>query len=525
MRRSGLRHAAVPVVCALLAVSCGKSRVATPSSVAPATTAAATTSVAVPTTGVPTTVAASGVTTPSSGSTSPSATTTTTGSSIATTAPVQTTTAPTATTVPAGPSFGDGPWPCGAGDGKNADDGSTPGVTKTSISIAAGDDAGYPGAPGLNSEMTDAMKAMIAKCNALGGINGRQIKLNYYDAALFNVGPAMQSACDDKNFFLVGEGWAFDSNQEETRLACGLPAVPAYSTSAAFAMGKDVYVGVPNPADETPAGIFAQTTTLLGAAVQHVGPLVGNFSATQELRDKVVAAAPAFGWGFSETKLEYSITGETDWTPFVKQLQDAGTTSVYWSGSCLPNLQLFAQAAKANAFNVPIIADSNHYEAGCAKANTDGALNNLYVRMAFVPFEEADVNPATKDYLDMIKTAGGDVSLLGAQATSSFMLWATAASQCGADLTRACTITNLKNIHSWTGHGLHAEDDPGANHPPVCNVMLHLVDTAYKRVAPEKRGTFQCESNWLAKLSGLPAIAAAKLDANRISQQFAVPAP
>jgi ABC-type branched-subunit amino acid transport system substrate-binding protein len=450
------------------------------------------------------------------GASTPSSETVTTGGS-ATSTPASDT--PT-TVKPTGPMFGDAPWPCSAGDGANTDSGSEVGVTKDSITIASGDDAGYAGAPGLNHQITDAVKALVAKCNTLGGINGRQIKLNYYDAALLAVGPAIQAACDDKNFFLVGEGWAFDGNQEETRLACGLPAVPAYSVSAAFAMGKDVFQGVPNPADETPAGVFAQTSKLLPDAVKHVGMLVGNYSATQETRDKVVAAAPAFGWGFAETTLEYAIGGETDWTPFVKQLQAAGATAVYWSGSCLPNLQLFAQSAKANGLDVPIIADANHYEQSCAAANTDGALDNLYLRMGFIPFEEADVNPATKDYVDLLKASGGDISLLGVQATSSFLLWAQAASDCGADLTRACTLTNLSNTHSWTGHGLNAETDPGGNHPPACNIILHLVGTKYERVAPEKRGTFQCDPSWIAKVSGLPAITAAKLDANRISQQF-----
>ena len=501
MRQRNIRCVALISVLALAGTACGKDREGSSAATAaaPVTTAASTTTAA---------------TTESS-----AAATATADSSVTSASAAETT--PSTEAAPTGPMFGDAPWPCGAGGGANTDSGSEVGVTKSSVSIAGGDDAGYAGAPGLDHQMTDAMKALVAKCNALGGINGRQITFNYYDAALLNVGPAIQGACDGGNFFLVGEGWAFDANQEEIRLGCSLPAVPAFSTNAAFAMGKDVYDGVPNPADETPAGIFAQTKALLGDAVKKVGPLVGNFSATQEARDKAVAAAPAFGWGFSETTLEYSITGESDWTPFVKQLQDAGSTAVYWSGSCLPNLQLFAQAAKANSFNVPIIADSNHYEAGCAAANTDGALDNLYVRMAFVPFEEADVNPATKDYIDLVTAAGGDVSLLGAQATSSFMLWATAASACGAELTRACTLENLKNTHSWTGHGLHAEDDPGGNHPPTCNVMLHLVGTEYKRVAPEKRGTFQCDPTWTAKLSGLPAIVAAKLDANRISQQFA----
>lgn len=67
----------------------------------------------------------------------------------------------------------------------------------------------------------------------------------------------MQGACDAKSFFHVGEAWSFDGSQEETRLGCGLPAVPTFSVSAAFAMGKNVFQGTPNPADQTPAGTFA----------------------------------------------------------------------------------------------------------------------------------------------------------------------------------------------------------------------------------------------------------------------------
>jgi ABC-type branched-subunit amino acid transport system substrate-binding protein len=417
--------------------------------------------------------------------------------------------------------FGDAPWPCGPGDGANTDSGSEPGVTADSVTIATGDDAGYAGSPGLNSQITDAIKALVIECNKLGGINGRQITLNYYDAKLFEAATAMQAACDSGNFFLVGEGWAFDSTQEEIRLGCGLPAVPTYSVSAAFAHGTDMFQGVPNPADETPAGVFAQTTELLGDAVKHVGTLAANYSATQETRDKVVQAAPPFGWEFAETTLEYNVTGEPDWTPLVKQLQDAGVTAISWSGSCLPNLQLFAQSAKANGLDVPIITDANHYEAKCAAANTDGALDNLYLRFAFIPFEEADVNKATQDYLDLIANNGGEVSLLGAQATSSFLLWATAASECGAELTRACTLANLANVHSWNGHGLHAETDPGGNHPPKCNVLLQLKGSEYVRVTPQERGTFECHDDWIAPVSGTPALQAAQLDANRISQQFA----
>ncbi len=498
MRQTPVRIVAALTVLALVAGACGKDREETaPTAAPPPSTAAATTT---PETAAPETTAAGTETT---------------------VAGVETTTAATEAPEPEGPLFGDLPWPCSEGDGANTDDGSEVGVTADSINIASGDDAGYAGSPGLNHQITDAMKALVDECNALGGINGRQIKLNYFDAKILEVGPAIQGACDGNNFFLVGQGWAFDGNQEEIRLGCGLPAVPAYSVSAAFANGKDVFQGLPNPADETPAGVFAQAVDVLGDAVLKVGTLAGNFGATQESRDKVVAVAPNFGWEFVSTTLEYGIGGEADWTPFVKQLQDSGATAMYWSGSCLPNLQLFAQAAAANGFNVPIITDANHYEETCGAANTDGALDNMYTRMAFIPFEEADVNPGTKSYVDLVTAAGGDISLLGAQATSSFLLWATAASQCGAELTRACTLENLKATNEWTGHGLHATTDPGGNHPPSCNLLLHLVGTEYVRVTPEEPGTFECDDSWVAPVVGTPALEAAKLDENRISQQFA----
>jgi ABC-type branched-subunit amino acid transport system substrate-binding protein len=425
------------------------------------------------------------------------------------------------TTVSKVPMFGDAPWPCGPGAGNNTDDGSTVGVTAKSINIASGDDAGYAASPGLNHEITDAMKALVAKCNELGGINGRTINLNYYDAKILEVNAAMQSACDAKNFFLVGQGWAFDQNQEEIRLGCGLPAVPAYSVSAAFAHGKDVFQGVPNPSDETTSGFFAQIAKLFPEESKHVGTLTGAISFTQETRDKVVAVAPQFGWQFAETTLESNITGEPDWTPFVKQLKDAGAQMVSWQGTCLPSLLLFAQTAKLNGLDAPIVVDSNHYTAECAAANTDGALDKLYVRMAFVPFEEASANKATQDYIDLVKASGGDTALLGAQATSSFLLWATAASACGAQLTRECVLANLAATHSWTGHGLHAETDPGGNHPPKCSVIVHLVGTKFERVVPKEPGTFECDDTWISPITGTAALEAAKLDENRISQQFA----
>jgi ABC-type branched-subunit amino acid transport system substrate-binding protein len=86
---------------------------------------------------------------------------------------------PTTTTGPATPKFGTLDSPCGTGTAKGASD---TGITDTSITIGYGDDAGYSAAPGLDKEMSDAVKPMIKWCNDQGGINGRKVVGKYYDA-------------------------------------------------------------------------------------------------------------------------------------------------------------------------------------------------------------------------------------------------------------------------------------------------------------------------------------------------------
>jgi len=100
--------------------------------------------------------------------------------------------------------FGTLPSPCGPGSATGATD---QGVTNTAIHIAYGDDRGFAAQPGLDKEMGDAVKAMIKWCNDQGGILGRQVVGDYYDAAITQVNSVMQQACKT-DFMLVGEGFA-----------------------------------------------------------------------------------------------------------------------------------------------------------------------------------------------------------------------------------------------------------------------------------------------------------------------------
>jgi len=180
--------------------------------------------------------------------------------------------------------FGTLPTPCGKGSG--AMTASDTGVTGTDITIGYGDDAGYAAAPGLNHEMSDAMKAMIKWCNDQGGINGRTLVGKYYDAKITEVNNAITQACSDKIFMLVGEGFALDAAQEQARMGCKLPAFPTYGVSPQFTNGPKMRAAVPNPVDQQPVGLarwYAQTHP---DKAKKVATIEINFAASLDTRDK-----------------------------------------------------------------------------------------------------------------------------------------------------------------------------------------------------------------------------------------------
>jgi hypothetical protein len=411
--------------------------------------------------------------------------------------------------------FGDLESPCGEGDGGTGDE---QGISDSKILIGYGDDAGFSGSPGLNHHQSDAIKALIDWCNEQGGINGWEIEGKYYDAKITEVNNAMLAACDEV-FMLVGQGWALDAGQEETRVGCDLPSFPTFSVSPGFAHGPKMLQGVPNPVDFTPAHIADAMTDLFPEETKKAATMVANYSATLDTRAKVLSAYPDFGFEFLDCNVEYNIAGESDWRPFAQRLKDCGAEFVYFAGSPFPNFQNFLEAANQLDFNPIYQVDANFYEEQFVEWNSNGYADNVYLRFAFNPFEDRDEVKAVDDYLNLLDESGGDVSLLGMQATSSFLLWATAVKACGAEVTRQCVLDEGLKIEEWTAGGLHAPTHPAENKPPDCGIVLKLEGTEFKRVRPEAPGEFECDPSYVAAVEG-PVVDQAKLDENRVSTLF-----
>jgi ABC-type branched-subunit amino acid transport system substrate-binding protein len=410
-------------------------------------------------------------------------------------------------------SFGTLDTPCGSGDAKGA---TAQGVTDSSITIGYGDDAGYQPAPGLSHQMSDGMKAMIAWCNNQGGINGRKVVGDYFDAKVTEVNNAMTDACG-KVFMLVGEGWVFDSGQETLRQGCNLPAVPGFAVSPQFANAPIMYQPVPNPADYVNVEIAAAFQKMFPDEIKKSAVVFADYAPTRDTMEKAVQSFPSFGFQFLDCPQVYGIAGESDWKPFAQSLKNCGAQVVYFVGSPYPNFENFLDAANQVDYHPIYITDANMYDQTFAAWNTNGYADKVYSRQTFLPLEEADQAPAIQQYIDAIKATGGEINQLGEQSTSAFLLWATAAKACGSDLTRTCVLDKLSKVDTWTAGGLHASGNPSTNMPTDCGLVLKLDGTKFVRAYPDGAGNFDCSPSYVAKLSG-HVVDQAHLDANRVAQ-------
>lgn len=406
--------------------------------------------------------------------------------------------------------FGDLTGVCGPneGGGEVTDDpAETQGVTADSITVGTVSDPGFEGRPGLNIELHDAATAFAAWCNEAGGINGKQIDVNLHDAAITEYQPAMTQACRT-DFAIVGSGAVQDNFWADTGAACGLIDVAGFSVTPekAGVSGQDPaetrsVQPVPNPLDEFPLG----AATILSEDFPQAGERVAILAADL---DTLVTQAARVKDAYESIGLEvvhestYNTLGEANWAPFAAAIEEAGVTWLSFVGEG-ENLALLQQALDEIGYEVEVtLQDANFYDPAYLEAAGPSA-EGTFLRNAFWPFEEADQNPATQQYMEHVEAVDGKVALLGAQAWSAWLLFAQAARDCDLedDLTRSCVLEEAASVTEWTGGGLHAPSDPGGNHGPECTLVLQVQDEAFVRYAPTDED-YACDPSYVAELEG-----------------------
>jgi len=398
-------------------------------------------------------------------------------------------------------SFGDLEEVCGEGDASGA---TAQGVTDGEIVIGTFSDPGFAGRPGLNQELFDSAEVFAAWCNEAGGINGRQIKVNQRDAKLTEFKQRVIESCRE-DFMMVGGGAVFDDTGQEERLSCLLPDISGFVVSSK-ARGADLLVQpVPNVLTGVAVGALRYVAERFPDSVENVGFLTGNLPATVLVNDQKVEAGEALEFN-TVYNGQYNAAGESSWTPFAQQLQSNGVKGLLWTGEP-ENLAKLLQATADIGYEIDwVVTDANHLDQKLI--DTGGsAVRNVFVQGAVVPYTRAEENPATQQYLDLFEQYlpdGKAEAYLGFQAFSAWLLFATSAKECGAELTRRCVLDNAKAVTDWTGGGLHAPTNPGSGEAAECGLITE--GTAEGFVVPEdfepNEGIFHCDPDNVFTLEG-----------------------
>ena len=341
--------------------------------------------------------------------------------------------------------------------------------------------------------------AFVKFCNDLGGINGRQLELETYDAKLFETLTAVQSACNDGLFALVGSGAVQDDLGAQAMLDCELVEVPAYAATAKKAMSDNVVMPLPNPTNWINAGPARWLVENHPDAVKKAAILTSPDVETAYIQSKrLIEAYEAEGFEFTYVR-DTAIIQE-NYSAEAQEMKRAGVEYVTMV-STVSEVTKLLRDMEAQGFTPEVVHLGQQYYD--AELLTEPASEGAYVELNTVAFEEEADNVALQGFLAAYDEIDTNIppSSLGVQAFSAGLLFATATKALGDDLSRETLLEELTSITSWDGGGLHFETNPGENAVSTCFLFSTVADGVFTRLHPEGEG-FDCDPDYALELTG-----------------------
>ena len=377
------------------------------------------------------------------------------------------------------------------------------GLTADEIRLGTVTDKGSAERPGLTQEMYDTAVAFAAWCNEHGGIGGREVVIDDLDAKLFEYGQRIGEACQ-QDFALVGGGAVFDAQDDGARIDCGLINLPGYAVTPQARVADLQVQPVPNPVYSFAAHGYRW---LLEANpdVTKLGILWVNLDGPATIHAQTVEMAEQRGMEvvFDE---QYRPIGETGWRGYVQKMRDEGVEAFEMVGEP-ENMVALQQAMQTEGWYPTFtILQPNYFDAKYAEEGAGSVSEATYMRSPFPTFDMADEAPAMADYLELMERYNpeGKTAMLGMQGLSAFLLFATAANACGAELTRACVLEQSAAQQGWTAGGLHSPQTPGNLVATECSLAIRVTPEGFlydEELTQPNDGIYNCDPANVAQLT------------------------
>jgi ABC-type branched-subunit amino acid transport system substrate-binding protein len=368
----------------------------------------------------------------------------------------------------------------------------TPGVTDSTITIGNVSTLTGP-VPGLFAGAKNGLEAFAAYINNTGGICGRQLKV---DAGDDNLDPSQNATATQS---LAGSVLAF----------VGSFSIDDAGGASVLASNNVPDVGqalAPQRADLT--NNFSPQPNPLGWNVspylyfeQRFGPDVVThmafFSAAAAGRIASVQeqAMEAVGYKFvySETSIQAT---QTDYSAEVNTMKSRGVKGIVFQAPATIAGDMAKDMANAG-FSVPFANwGSPAYDPQFVSSGgpaTNGAVLNIPTAM----FQGEDAGSVPEVGLfDKYYEAlyGTPPDLFAAYAWTSGMLFVDGLNAGGAP-TRPALLTGLKSITSFNAGGILAASNPAGKKPPLCYLVVDIVNGRFVRDRADPPTGFRCDAN------------------------------
>jgi ABC-type branched-subunit amino acid transport system substrate-binding protein len=338
--------------------------------------------------------------------------------------------------------------------------------------------------PGLFQSTVQAVNSWAGMINSQGGIFGRKIKVDVIDSktdAGANRAGALQ-ACD-QDFALVGSMSAYDDGGAGPIDQCGIPDLTAIPTNAPRGNEKNGFFAFPNVQQWYALGPKKYIADTFPQAPKAAAMIWLNANVTRSNAQKNMEAGSSIGYQWVYQK-QVEIT-EPNYAPYVVDMKNRNVQYVSMVGDANNESRLLQAMAQQNFKPQVREFDSVVYDPrflAAAGSSADGIIFALNI----VPLEEASTSQEAQLYQQWLKKTAGSAKpdYFGVYAWSAARMFQQALEQVGAQLTRAALISNLKNLHSWDDHGMHAAQDVGGKKPTPCFLFMTVANGAFKRSHP-----------------------------------------
>ncbi|CUU56095.1 ABC-type branched-chain amino acid transport system, substrate-binding protein [Parafrankia irregularis] len=412
--------------------------------------------------------------------------------------------------------FGDlrgvcGPGPASGGGGSNGSGGgaaggaSVRGVTDSEITIGTTADVGSNITPGLGQEFFDVGDAFVAWCNKAGGINGRKLRLIKHDAKLSEAAAQMIQACQT-DFMIVGGGMVGDAAAVGPRVDCGLGQISGYTVSPEAIRAPLQVVPIPAPFDQYPIGAYRQLVKRYPDAADHLGVAGNNLATLRPQGLRLREALTTNGFGVSSYQEWPPLVA--NYRPYMEEMRAKGTRGL--EAIALQDLTAPLTAINNIGWKPDFVVIAHQlYDPGTIKAVTTANFSNVYLTLDHVPFELADTVPAVKEAVTILRDTHPEAKLTDFTAIgfNAWLLWAKAATECGADLTTACVLEKAGATKQWSAGGLYPAHDiaPGGKGDlSTCVLLMKVTPDGFvydRELTQPNNGIFNCDPSNVARLT------------------------